>query len=111
VEFGHKAQVVDNDDGIVVDHTVEPANPTDAPQLAPAIKRVIGRTGRTPRTVTADRGYGEQRVDDDLQALGVRHVVIPRKGSPARPDKPQNTDERCAERFNGAPAAKDESAP
>ena len=48
VEFGHKAQVVDNGDGIVLDHTVEAGNPDDAPQLAPAIERVIGRTGRKP---------------------------------------------------------------
>ena len=53
VEFGYKAQVMDNDDGIVVDHTVEQGNPPDAPQLAPAVKRVIRRTGRRPRTVTA----------------------------------------------------------
>jgi IS5 family transposase len=84
IEFGHKAQVVDNDDGIVLDHTVEPGNPADAPQLAPAVKRVIGRTGRTPRTVTADRGYGEKSVEDDLHALGVRAVVIPRKGRPSQ---------------------------
>ena len=82
VEFGHKAQVVDNDDGIVLDHTVEPGNPADAPQLAPAIQRVIRRTTRTPRTVTADRGYGERGVDDALNDLGVRRVVIPRKGRP-----------------------------
>ncbi len=60
---------------------MEPGNPADAPQLAKAVKRVIARTGRKPRTVTADRGYGEQGVDDDLAALGVRHVVIPRKGT------------------------------
>jgi IS5 family transposase len=81
-EFGHKAQVVDNDDGIVLDHTVEPGNPADAPQLAPAIQRVIRRTTRTPRTVTADRGYGERGVDDALNDLGARRVVIPRKGRP-----------------------------
>ena len=46
VEFGYKAQVVDNDDGVVLDHTVEQGNPPDAPQLAPAVKRVIARTGR-----------------------------------------------------------------
>lgn len=84
VEFGHKAQIVDNDDGIVVDHTVEQGNPPDAPQLAPAVKRVTKRAGRTPGTVTADRGYGEQRVEDDLHDLGVRTVVIPRKGKPGK---------------------------
>jgi IS5 family transposase len=84
VEFGSKAQVCDNDDGIVLDHTVEPGNPADAARLEPAIKRVIKRTGRKPRTVTADRGYGEQGVDDALHNLGVRNVVIPRKGKPTK---------------------------
>ena len=82
VEFGHKAQVADNEDGIVLDYTVEPGNPADAPQLEPAVVRIKQRTGRAPRTVTADRGYGEKRVDDALQDLGVRNVVIPRKGKP-----------------------------
>src|SRR3954454_13992173 len=80
VEFGSKAQVCDNDDGIVLDHDVLPGNPADAPRLAPSIARVKARTGRTPRTVTADRGYGEQAVDDALHQARVRQVVIPRKG-------------------------------
>jgi IS5 family transposase len=81
-EFGYKAQVVDNDDGVIVDHTVEPGNPADAPQLAPAIARINRRAGRAPRAVTADRGYGEARVDTALHDLGVRTVAIPRKGQP-----------------------------
>jgi transposase, IS5 family len=84
VEFGYKAQVTDNDDGIVLDHTIEVGNPPDAPQLAPAVARVKTRTGRAPGTVTADRGYGEKRVDDALHDLGVRTVVIPRKGKPSQ---------------------------
>jgi transposase, IS5 family len=55
-QFGYKAQVVDNTDGIIVDYTVEQGNPADAPQLAPAIARVTRRAGRPPRAVTADRG-------------------------------------------------------
>src|SRR6478735_5504241 len=46
VEFGLYAQFVDNDDGIVLDHNVELGNPPDAPQLAPAIDRIIERVGR-----------------------------------------------------------------
>jgi IS5 family transposase len=84
VEFGYKAQVVDNDEGVVLDHTVERGNPADAPQLAPAVGRVITRTGRRPRTVAADRGYGEVGVKNDLHDLGVRTVVIPRKGRPGK---------------------------
>jgi len=46
---------MDNEDGVIVDHNLEPGNPADAPQLARAVERVIARTGRKPRTVTADR--------------------------------------------------------
>ena len=82
VEFGYKAQVVDNVDGIILDHTVEPGNPSDAAQLAPAIERIIHRTGRPPRAVTADRGYGLASVENDLHQLGVRAVAIPRMSKP-----------------------------
>ena len=82
VEFGYKAQIVDNTDGVILDHTVEIGNPHDAPQLAPAIERITARTGRTPRAVTADRGYGEASLKRDLTDLGVRRVAIPRKGKP-----------------------------
>ncbi len=82
VEFGYKAQIVDNADGVILDHNVERGNPPDAPQLAPAIKRITRRTGHAPRAVTADRGYGEASVERDLHELGVRHVAIPRKSKP-----------------------------
>jgi transposase, IS5 family len=84
VEFGYKAQVTDNDDGVILDHALEQGNPADGPQLAPAVARVIKRTGKKPRTGTADRSYGEKSIEDDLHALGVRHVVIPRKGKPGK---------------------------
>ena len=89
VEFGHKAQIVDNDDGIVLDHTVEQGNPPDAPQLAPAVKRVTKRVGHTPGAVTADRGYGEANVERELADLGVKNVVIPRKGKPSQTRRAQ----------------------
>ena len=31
VEFGYKAQLVDNEDGVIVDHNIEAGNPPDAP--------------------------------------------------------------------------------
>jgi transposase, IS5 family len=82
VEFGYKAQLVDNADGVILDHNVEIGAPPDAPQLAPAIQRITRRTGRAPRAVTADRGYGEASVERELHELGVRSVAIPRKGKP-----------------------------
>ena len=86
VEFGYKAQVIDNDDGVVLDYSVEYGAAADGPQLAPAIARAARRAGRMPGAVTADRGYGQPVVERDLHALGVRTVAIPRQGPvpPAR---------------------------
>jgi transposase, IS5 family len=82
VEFGYKAQIVDNEDGVIVDHTIEVGNPPDAPMLVPAIECVTRRGGRAPRAVTADRGYGEAAVEAALDDLGVPDVALPRKGRP-----------------------------
>ena len=108
VEFGYKAQIVDNADGVILDHNVEIENPPDAPQLVPAIERITARTGRTPRAVTADRGYGQPSVERDLHELGVRraHARVnpaPRAGS-------SNIDEPSTRRSNGGPDPKAESA-
>ena len=111
VEFGYKAQVTDNDDGVILDYAVEQGNPADGPQLAPAIGRVIKRTGEKPRTVTADRSYGERPVEDDLRALGVRHVVIARKGKPGKARQAAERRPRSGGPSSGGPAAKAGSAP
>ena len=45
VEFGYKAQVVDNTDGIIIDHSVHIGNPSDTYLLRPAIERLTARLG------------------------------------------------------------------
>ncbi len=111
VEFGHKAQLVEGDDGVIVDHNIECGNPADAPQLAPAVSRVAKRVGRSPRTVTADRGYGEKSVDGDLHDLGVRNSVIPRKGKPSAPRRAEEHRRAFRRTVKWRPASKAESAP
>ena len=110
VEFGYKAQVLDNPDGIVLEHQVMVGNPPDAPLLAPAVRRVIARTGNVPRAVTADRGYGEARVDQELADLGVVRAVTPRRGR-ASPVRQLVERQRGFRRLvSGAPAARAGSA-
>lgn len=43
--------------------------------------------GKAPAAVTADRGYGEAKVDAELNTLGVKRVSIPRKGKPGEARK------------------------
>jgi len=81
VEFGYKAQVADNDDGVILDYTVEYGAAPDGPQLVPAIERISRRAGRTPGAVTADRGYGQSAVERDLNGFGVPIVAIPRQAT------------------------------
>ena len=49
VEFGYKAQVTDNVDGIVVDHRVEKGNSPDAPMLVPPSPGWQARFGKVPK--------------------------------------------------------------
>jgi IS5 family transposase len=66
--FGYKAQVTDNDDGIILDYNVEYGAAPDGPQLAPAVQRVSRRaglvkwrTGSEGRISYLKRGYGWDR--------------------------------------------------
>ena len=65
VEFGYKAQVLDNVDGIVLDHEVMIGNPADAGLLAPAIERLAELVGRVPRTVTVDPAAMAKRMSKE----------------------------------------------
>ena len=85
--FGCKAQVTGNDDGIVLDYSVEYGAAPDGPQLAPAITRVARRAGQVPRAVTAGRGYGLPAVERDLSELGIRTVAIPRQAATSQARK------------------------
>src|SRR5664280_1794871 len=92
-EFGYKAQFVDNDDGIV-DHNVELGNPPDAPQLAPAIDRIIEQTGRTPRVVTRTVATARPGSIGSWSTAGSVTSLSHARASPARPAERSNTAER-----------------
>jgi IS5 family transposase len=83
VEFGYKAQVIDNPDGLILDHSVHIGNPSDTELLRPAITRITTQLGVVPSLVTADRGYWDSAIETDLTAAGVTSVVIPRTGKPS----------------------------
>ena len=85
-QFGYSVLVAEDDRGFIADHQLQQGNPPDAPQLVPAVERVIAVTGRTPGTVVGDRGFGTAANDQALAALGVKRVGLQRKGtlSPTR---------------------------
>jgi transposase, IS5 family len=110
VEFGYKAQVADNDDGIVLDCKVEYSAARDGPQLAPAVERIARRAGQVSRAATADRGYGRPAVEHDLRELGIRIVAIPRHAATSQARKAVGHGRPSGSWSSGGPAAKAGSA-
>jgi IS5 family transposase len=48
VEFGYKAHVLDNEDGVVLDYTVEEGNPADAPSSRPRCNACVAAPAAHP---------------------------------------------------------------
>jgi IS5 family transposase len=83
-EFGYTLLLAEDERGFVADHQLQRGNPPDAPQLVPAVERVIGVTGRAPGTVVGDRGFGTAANDQAVEALGVKRVGLQRNGRPGK---------------------------
>jgi len=107
VEFGYKAQIVDNTDGVILDHTLEQGNPADAPQPAPR-PSPASPTGpadhhaQSPPTAATARPASTPTCTPSA----CRSSRSPAREHPARPDKPSSTDHHFAPCSSGAPAAK-----
>jgi IS5 family transposase len=69
VEFGPKAQVMDNQDGLILDND---GNPPDAEQFAPGGNRVHKRLDRVPEEVAADCGHSKASVDKNSKSSACR---------------------------------------
>jgi transposase, IS5 family len=83
-QFGYSLLLAEDERGFIADHRLQQGNPPDAPQLVPAVARVIAVTGRPPGTVTADRGFGTAANDQAVAALGVKRVGLQRTGTPGK---------------------------
>jgi IS5 family transposase len=83
-QFGYTLLLAEDERGFVADHQLQQGNPPDAPQLVPAVGRVIAVTGRAPGTVVGDRGFGTAANDQALEAMGVKRVGLQRTGTPGK---------------------------
>jgi transposase, IS5 family len=83
-QFGYTVLLAEDERGFIADHQAHKGNPADAPQLVPAVERVIGVIGRPPGTVVADRGFGTAANDQALVDLGVQRVGLQRTGTPSQ---------------------------
>ena len=111
VEFGHKAQLVEGDDGVIVDHNVERGNPADAPQLAPAVDRVRTRAGRPPRRSPPTAATARKPSKTTSATSACATWRSPAKANPQLAGEPRNTDQHSDERSGGTKESMEESAP
>ena len=82
--MGDTLLLAEDERGYIADRRLQQGNPPDAPQLLPAVERVVAVTGRLPATVVGDRGVGTAANDQALAALGVKHIGLQRTGTPGK---------------------------
>jgi IS5 family transposase len=79
-EFGRTMQLVQDASGIILDYQIHNGNPSDKTELVPLIKRFKRRFGPAPTEASSDKGYYTSANVNDLRALGVKRVSIPKLG-------------------------------
>jgi transposase, IS5 family len=84
-QFGYTLLLAEDERGFIADHQLQRGNPPDAPQLVPAVQRVMAVTGRPPATVVADRGFGTAANDQALEAWASSGSDCNAPAPPARP--------------------------
>ena len=83
-QFGYTLLLAEDERGFIADHQLQQGNPPDAPQLVPAVARVVAITGRVAATVVGDRGFGTAANDQAMEALGVKRIGLQRNGTPGK---------------------------
>jgi IS5 family transposase len=80
VEYGHKIWLNEVEGGIVSHYRILDGNPSEEKQWKPSLKAHIKTFQHTPVHASADRGLSSDPNEKLAHDLGVRHVVIPKRG-------------------------------
>jgi IS5 family transposase len=80
VEYGHKVWLNEVEGGLVSHYRILDGNPSDEQQWKPSLKAHIKTFHQPPRQASADRGLSSEPNEQLAQDLGVKHVIIPKRG-------------------------------
>ena len=80
VEYGHKLWLNEVEGGIVSHYRILDGNPSDEQQWKPSLKAHIQTFQHPPIQASADRGLSSDPNETLAHDLGVRYVVIPKRG-------------------------------
>jgi IS5 family transposase len=87
-EFGAIVALAKNDDGLILSHMEYQHNVADVKTLGPVIGAIKKNVGRSPREVTADRGFDQslKKQENCRRRWGVKQLAIPKKGKKPHPN-------------------------
>ncbi len=80
VEYGHKIWLNEVEGGIVSHYRILEGNPSEEKQWKPSLKAHIKTFQHPPVQASADRGLSSDPNEKLAYDLGVRYVVIPKRG-------------------------------
>ena len=80
VEYGHKIWLNEVEGGLVSHYRILEGNPSDEQQWKPSLKAHLTTFHQPPQQASADRGLSSEHNEKLAQDLGVKHVIIPKRG-------------------------------
>lgn len=81
VEFGHMVEVQQVEGGLITGYTSHLKRPAEAGLIVPALHAHKNIFGRTPKLCATDKGFYSKETVEAAEALGVKTIAIPKKGS------------------------------
>lgn len=79
-EFGRKVFLAESEEKLIVSYKVLEGNPADRQEAVPMAQKVQSTLGRSLDEFAADRGFHSNQNEAGLEALGIKHVAIPKPG-------------------------------
>jgi IS5 family transposase len=80
VEYGHKLWLNEVEGGLVSHYRLLEGNPSDELQWEPSLNAHLTTFQQPPRQASADRGLSSESNEKLAQDLGVKHVILPKRG-------------------------------
>jgi IS5 family transposase len=80
-EFGKLVKIQEAEQQIIIDYEVYAKRPSDRDLLVPAIEVHQQRLGRVPEVVAADAGFYSGAAETMANAMGVKRVSVPNRGT------------------------------
>ena len=80
VEYGHKLWLNEVEGGLVSHSRILDGNPSDEQQWKPSLQAHLATFQQPPVQASADRGLSSEPNEKFAHDLGIRHVILPKRG-------------------------------